>query len=191
MSLQRLGFKFFLRDDFPLQIKNFIPLFHSWIQQQLMEEHLLIDVHDYSHVFTGPGILLAAHEGNFSVDLSGNRPGLLYYRKQAVNQSLRERIETIFRTTLLACHSVEDSDHMPDLKFKTDEFLMIANDRLLAPNTSNTFQQIKPDLSEFMTHLLGNGNFTLTHCEDSRERFSVLVETPSSLGTLELLNRLS
>lgn len=191
MNLQRLGLKVFVKDPSAVKIRDFIALFHSWIQQQDIEEHLLIDVHDYSHVFAGPGILLVAHEGNFSMDLAENRPGLLYCRKQATSGSLSERIKTLFRTTLRVCRLIEDNSDLPGLEFRTDEFLVIANDRLLAPNTNQTFQQIQPDLSEFMSHLLGESNFTLTHREDSRERFAVLAKAPSDLGTRELLVRLS
>ena len=191
VELQRLGLKVFVKNPSSVKIRDFIALFHSWIQQQIVEEHLLIDVHDYSHVFSGPGILLVAHEGNFSMDLAENRAGLLYCRKQDTNGSLGERIKTIFQTTLRVCRLIEDSSDLPGLKFRTDEFLVIANDRLLAPNTNQTFQQIQPELSEFMSRFLGESNFTLAHREDSRERFAVLAKTPSDPGIRELLVRLS
>ena len=53
-----------------MRLDDFIPVFHRWIQKQTVSGHLLIDVHDYSHIHQGPGILLVGHEGNFSIDLA-------------------------------------------------------------------------------------------------------------------------
>ena len=77
MDLHRLGVKFFAADPTSIKLPDFIPVFHEWIQKQNLTGHLLIDVHDYSHVHHGPGILLVAHEGNVSLENEEGRPGLL------------------------------------------------------------------------------------------------------------------
>ena len=64
MDLQRIGIKIFADKPAPVPVREFIPVFHSWIQKQAVENHLLIDVHDYSHMHQGPGILLVAQEAN-------------------------------------------------------------------------------------------------------------------------------
>src|SRR6185295_13767560 len=81
MDLQRIGIKMFAEDSAAVVVRDFIPVFHSWIQKQAVDNHMLIDVHNYSHIHNGPGILLVAQEGNFSIDLGDGRMGLLYYRK--------------------------------------------------------------------------------------------------------------
>jgi len=143
MELQRLGVKLFVENPSSLEIRSFIPIFHSWIQRQAIEGHLLIDIHDYSHVYRGPGILLVAHEGNFSMDLAEDRLGLFYYRKQPSKGSLRDHIQTIFRTALEACRLLEQESELKGIRFKTDEVLVVANDRLFAPNTPETFQSAR------------------------------------------------
>jgi len=102
MALQRLGVKLFVEDPSSLEILSFVPIFHSWIQKQAVEGHLLIDIHDYSHVHRGPGILLVAHEGNFSMDQAEGRLGLFYYRKQPSDGSLRDHIQTYDMEAILA-----------------------------------------------------------------------------------------
>ena len=82
MELYRLGIKFFASSGEHIDLIEFIPIFHEWIQKQIIKEHLLIDVHNYSHMHEDPGILLVAQEGNFSVDFADGRMGFLYYRKQ-------------------------------------------------------------------------------------------------------------
>jgi hypothetical protein len=113
MELQRLGFKLFVDDPEAVALDDFVPIFHSWIQKQIIEDHLLVDVHNYSHVHQGPGILLVAHQGNFSMDLGGDRLGLFYYRKRGINGSSLERLKTILKTTLRACTLLEAT---PELK---------------------------------------------------------------------------
>ena len=191
MDIQRLGLKLFLENESLLQIRDFIPLFHSWIQQQSIQDHLLIDVHDYSHVFAGPGILLVAHEGNFSMDLGENRPGLFYYRKlDSSGGSFNEALKTIFQTTLRACKLIEDDSDSGKLQFRTDKLLIVVNDRLHAPNNKQTLQKIQPKLSNFLSHLLQKNSFELAHHGDSKERFAVMVKTQSELSVQELLHRI-
>jgi hypothetical protein len=167
MEIHRLGIKFFAADPASIRLEDFIPLFHGWIQRQAVPEHLLIDVHDYSHIQGGPGILLVAHEGNFSLDLSGGRPGLFYYRKTpaALAQTLKH--------ALGACRLLEKDARM---QFKMDEMLLVANDRLEAPNDDETFAQLKLMLDAAM-HEVFPGTFNLTRAgADPKERLSILAQ---------------
>src|SRR5262249_14884412 len=135
--------KFFVADPASINLEDFIPVFHGWIQRQGLEGHLLIDVHDHSHIQNGPGILLVAHEGNFSLDMSDSRPGLYYYRKTPTALPAASHMTAILRTGLAACRLLETD---AKLKFKMDELLVIANDRLDAPNTDETFNELRPVL---------------------------------------------
>ena len=191
MELQRLGVKFFVKDSSSLAIRDFIPIFHSWIQNQVVEGHLLVDIHDYSHVSMGPGILLVAHEGNFTMDLGENRLGLFYYRKQPLDGSLEDRLKAVFRTTLQGCQLLENESQIGGVQFQTDELLLVANDRFHAPNTKETFQRLEPVLLAFFGQLLDSDEFTLTHRDDPKERFAVAVSTSHSAGIKTLLERLS
>ena len=191
MNFQRLGVKLFVQETSSLKIHDFVPVFHTWIQEQSVEDHLLIDVHDYSHVHRGPGILLVAHEGNFSMDLGDDRLGLFYYRKQPLDGSPHNRFQTILKTTLQACRLLEDNRKPAGIRFKSDELMVIGNDRLLAPNTEETFEQFKPVLSEVLTPLFDSSDLTLTHQNDPQERFAVVAKTNQSPGIGKLLENLS
>src|SRR5262245_28810629 len=108
MDIQRLGIKFFAADSGSISATEFIPIFHGWIQKQAIRNHLLIDVHNYSHIHEGPGILLVAHEGNFSIDSGGGKTGLLYYRKQSPNTTPSERLQSILKSALQGCCLLEE-----------------------------------------------------------------------------------
>jgi hypothetical protein len=189
MTVQRVGLKLFLSGggDFPQ--RELIPVFHRWIREQRVPDHLLIDVHDYSHVFRGPGILLVAHEGNFSLDWSEDRPGLLYYRKRPAGKGNRIPLKALVEATLRACLLLEREETFDGaLRFKTDEFLVSFNDRLLAPNAEDGKRSLGPVVEEFFHGLLPNG-FSMEAEGEPRERLSLRVRSEVSASLEDLLRR--
>jgi hypothetical protein len=119
----------------------------------------------------GPGILLVAHEGNFSIDMSGGRPGLLYYRKTPTTLSPVEHLATILRSAVEAVRLLEKDARA---RFKMDEVLVMANDRLNAPNTEESFEAILPVLSAALKQVFETANFELSRTTtDPKERLSV------------------
>ena len=87
MQLQHVNVKLLLQNAEGARLEPLIPVFHSWIEHQNGDE-LLIDIADYTHVPAGPGVVLIGHEGNYSVDNTGNRLGVRYNRKAAVDEFL-------------------------------------------------------------------------------------------------------
>ena len=171
MELHRLGIKFFVADPASINLEDFIPVFHGWIQRQALTGHLLIDVHDYSHIQNGPGILLVAHEGNFSLDTSDGLPGLHYYRKTPTALSAVSHMATVFKAGLDACRLLEKD---AKVKFRMDELLVVANDRLEAPNTEESFAELQPVLAAALQEVFGGPSFKLTRASaDYKERLAV------------------
>src|SRR5215471_19055705 len=171
MEVHRFGVKFFASDPSSVRLDAFIPIFHRWIQKQNLTGHLLIDVHDYSHTHQGPGILLVAHEGNFSIDMGNGRPGLMYYRKAPTALSPVEHLTTIFRSALQASRFLERDAR---LRFSLDEFMVIANDRLNAPNNDQAFEEVQPRLSVALKQVFEGAEFRLTRSsQDAKERLTI------------------
>jgi len=188
MDLQRIGIKIFADDSASLPLREFIPVFHIWIQKQAIEHHLLIDVHNYSHIHNGPGILLVAGEGNFSMDMADGRMGLLYYRKVP-----SEGLASIFKTALQACTLLESEPSLKgSLHFRTDEIQIVANDRLVAPNTEETFQKLLPELASNLKRVLPESKLTLTRSSlNPKDRLTIRVQTGQSENVNTLLSRMS
>ena len=171
MELQRLGVKFFAADPASIRLEDIIPIFHGWIQQQAVAGHLLIDVHDYSHIQGGPGILLVAHEGNFSVDMSEGRPGLFYYRKIQTALPPIEHMSAIVKSALDACHRLEKETKV---RFKMDEIVVIANDRLSAPNDDAAFAELKPVVAAALENAIPGSAFNLTRISSNpKDRLTI------------------
>jgi hypothetical protein len=171
MQVYRLGVKFFIADSMSMALEDFIPIFHGWIQKQNVTGHLLVDVHNYSHMHNGPGILLVGHEGNFSLDMADGRAGLLYYRKAPTALAPAEHVASIIRSALQACELLKKDAR---LSFNPDEFVIVANDRLHAANDDATMAELKPIVSSALQQIWNGTKFELTRTTaDPKERFSV------------------
>ena len=171
MELSRFGLKLFVTDPAAMQERNFVSIFHSWIQKQAVEKHQLIDVHDYSHIHHGPGILLVGHEGNFSTEMGEGIPGLVYFRKQPAG-TFEETLRASLKAILQAAALIEAEPGLEGrVRLRRDEFLFISNDRLLAPNNAASFEVIKPVLAK----VFGN-NASLTAVKmATRDRLTIRI----------------
>ena len=187
MNLQHINVKFFLENPEAVNLADFGAVFNSWIQQQRLDE-LLIDVADYLHVHNGPGIMLIGHEADYSLDDRAGRAGLLYNRKAQLDGTTQEKLAQAVRALLTAALIIEKEN---GLNFNGSEVQVIVNDRLLVPNTAETFDSLEPDLKTFFGRLYAEANYLLTHNADPRERFTVDVKTASTFDVDVLLKNLS
>ena len=188
MDSSKLAVKFFVKDASGIAADAFVPIFHSWIQEHAIADHLLIDVADYKHVRNGPGTVLVAHEANFSSDSADGRLGLLYTRKQPLPGDLTERIAATFRAALAAARLLEQVPSLAGkLHFATDQAIFRINDRLAAPNTAETFEQIRPALAAFLADLYG-GSVTLHQTANAEKLFEIRITARSSPSAESLLN---
>lgn len=191
MDIQHVNLKLHLRHSGTVDLEPLIPIFHDWVREQSCEE-TLVDVADYRHVPAGPGILLVGHEADFSLDWSDDRLGVRYNRKARVEGENHERFRQALRAVLTACRKLEEDGRLDGmLGFESRAFELGVNDRLLAPNTPETYASLRPEIAFFCDELFGRNNYSVTHQGDPRRRFSVLVETPRSMDRSGLLKRLS
>src|SRR5271170_6865298 len=91
MEIQHVNVKLFLGDAGKVDLEALVPVFHSWIQKQPAGE-LLLDVADYRHIRSGPGVILIGHEGNYSLDNTDGRLGVRYNRKAELEGTNQDRL---------------------------------------------------------------------------------------------------
>jgi hypothetical protein len=178
--MQHINVKIFAREA-AIDLADAIPVFHRWIQESVGEE-LLVDVADYRHVPEGPGVLLVAHEAIYSLDQAEGRLGLLYNRKSVLNGDDQSRLRQAFGAALSACQRLEEeAPFRGKLRFDPGDCEVILNDRLIAPNTDETWQAVRPELERFFGALYGPGAFRLERRGEPRERFRVKVNASAPL----------
>jgi hypothetical protein len=188
--LQRVGVKLFCEEPPDVDLGEFIAVFHRWIQAKALPE-LLIDVADYSHVPAGPGILLVAHEGIFGIDETGGRRGLMHYRRQPSGGTLSDRLTAVTKSALTVCQKLSAEAALGDgVRFRGEELVVFANDRLHAPNTAATLEQFAPSLAALLGRLYPGADCAVRPESDAKERFSVTVTAPQPVSVDTLLARL-
>jgi hypothetical protein len=186
MDLKKINVKFYLEEGSALPLASFIPVFHRWIQEDLLEG-LLVDVAEYTHVKEGPGVLLIAHEANYSLDEEGGKRGMLYNQKRVPERAPEEHLRTAFRRALLACGLLEREPGLPGkVRFAPGHFRVFVNDRLEAPHHAETHEDLEKSLKPFLENLYGGSPLLMIPQKDPRKRtgFEVKVEGPASLEDL-------
>ena len=186
MNLQHINIKFFIDKPESLNLADFSGVFNSWIQRRLTDD-LLVDVADYIHVHNGPGMLLVGHEANYSLDNTGGRLGLLYNRKAGLAGTNEDKLVQAARTALGAARILEQEN---GLKFIGREAQLIVNDRLIAPNTLETFAALEPDLRALFDRLYRGFSYDLNQRPDPRERFTVNARSNAPFDVESLLKNL-
>jgi hypothetical protein len=175
MQPQRFSVKCFAQAEITFDLSALVPVFQRWIQQHSVEG-LLIDVVDYKHVYQGPGVVLIGHEADYSFDLRGGRPGLLYTRKRRLQGSLADNLGVAFRLATEACQQLEKEAALNGIRFNTSEAEIMFLDRLNTPNTPETFNRLRDDLQTFAGSLYGTTDVTVESIEtDPRKCFTVRI----------------
>lgn len=187
MNIQHINIKLYLENPETVRLADFAAVFNTWIQQQRLEE-LLVDVADYLHVHNGPGIMLIGHEADYSLDNRAGRLGLLYNRKEQLEGTTAEKLTQAVCAALTAAQILEKEN---GLKLSGSEIQVIVNDRLLVPNTAETFAALEADIRSFFNQLYDGAAYSLSHNDDRRERFTVNVKTGSKFDVDTLLKNLA
>jgi hypothetical protein len=189
MELQKINIKVFSTEPNKVPLTDFIDIFHGWIQATDGVYH---DVADYSHMQAGPGIVLVADDANVSIDETDNRRGLLYSQKSKLGGSNLEKLSAVLRSALENCHRLEEEPALRGkLRFSGNQVEILVNDRLLAPNKGEVFEELRPEIDFLARRLYASTNFKLSrNRQDTRHRLNMTISTPLSFETKTLLNNL-
>jgi hypothetical protein len=168
-TVQHINVKILIEDPQAFNPADAVPVFHQWIREGVCPE-MLVDVADYRHVAAGPGIVLIGHEANYSFDSRENRTGLLYNRKACLGGTLQGRLNQAYCAVLTACERLEkETAFGGKLRFDRNALEVFVNDRLLAPNTDETWHVLRPELEEFFM------GFRIERRGEPRDLFRVAV----------------
>ena len=196
MNSPKYDLKIFLDAASQVDLAEFIPVFHGWIQAQTLAE-LLIDVADYRHVHHGPGVVLIAHDAHYAMDEAEGRPGLLYSRRRethlsrSVPQSLEARLRSVLHCTLTACQRLEADPALHGrLQFRGDTLQLRYNDRLPATSTTEAYEALHQRLLPCLTTLYPGQRLEVTPLYTRDSRLTVTVSAAETPDVSTLLARL-
>lgn len=190
MELQHINVKLLLEHPKDVDLELVIPLFHSWIQDQVCEE-LLLDVADYRHVKAGPGVVLIGHEADYSLDNTDDRLGLRYNRKATLEGSNQERLEQATRRALSALERLEAEPSLEGrVRFNRRDIEVFMNDRLLAHNREEGREQLERELRTFLARLLEGEQYSLSYGSDPRRLLGARISLGRDFSTTDLVQKL-
>jgi hypothetical protein len=191
MPLQHVNVKLLVQNPKEANLEPLIPVFHTWIENQNGDE-LLIDVADYTHVPAGPGVVLIGHEGNYSVDNTGDRLGVRYNRKAAVDGGNQESLSQATRAALTACLRLEVEPRLDGkFRFNGQDIEIFVNDRLVAPNNAATREAFDADFHLFSRKLFRGKEYSISYGTDPRSLFTAFVKAARPYSIAELLDALA
>jgi len=191
MEFQHVNVKLFVKNAEKVDLEALIPVFHGWIQNRARGE-LLLDVADYRHVRSGPGVILIGHQGNYSLDNTGGRLGVRYNRKAVLEGTNQDRLVQATHAALVACLRLEAEPGLAGgIQFNGREMEVFINDRLLAPHTKETRAAADSEFRTLFSTLFGGTEYAVTYPQDPRSLFSVHVQTSQVFDTTALLNNLN
>jgi hypothetical protein len=191
MQLQHVNVKLLVQNPDEASLEPLIPVFHSWIENQNGDE-LLIDVADYTHVPAGPGVVLIGHEGNYSVDDTGDRLGVRYNRKAILDGNNQDCLTQAARAALNACRRLEAEPRLGGkIRFNGQDIEIFINDRLVAPNNAATREAFDADFQLFSRKLFRGKEYSISYGTDPRSLFTAFVKSARPVSVAELLETLA
>ena len=175
MDVQHFRVKLFAAAECRPDLGDAIQVFHRWIQEKRLPE-VMIDVSDYAHVPSGPGVILVCHEAIYGLDEGKGRLGLVYSRRTAVDGSIEDRLlQAVNAATTAAALLEREPEFTRNLRFDRSAWEVTVNDRALAPNTDETWNRVSPAIQRVFDLIVGAGKYSLDRHTNPRELFGVTI----------------
>lgn len=169
-ATERISVKFYLQDESSVGVPALVPVFHRWIQEQRLPG-LLVDVVDYKHVPSGPMLLVVGHEGDYVLDGTDGRVGLLYRGKRDWRSSnFQGRLGEAWQRAWQARRLLETEQSLGGVSFAANEVTIEIPDRLNAPNNAAAFDALREDVATVLGTTAEGGTWTVEHVESDRRR---------------------
>ena len=146
-ALQRVDVKQLLDTPPNPDIDIFLAIFDRWRQ---LSDHASdwVDLADYAHMPTGPGILIAGKRDTFAINLNPPGPGLLTSGRGGLSGGLEDRFREAFRRAReLNAALLAEPEFPASFRVVEGAWEVFLNDRLRFPNTSDSDRRVRRALA--------------------------------------------
>jgi len=190
LDATKVDVKIFAKDGSHPDTERLVSALHGFIQDKKIADELLLDVTSYDHCKSGPGVMLIGHEGQYGLDDTKNKLGLLYSQRRAQVTGLEAALRRALKHAIGACALLENDPSLEKkLAFGTQEVMIRINDRLAAPNTSETFGAIEATVSKVLAELFA-GDVRLEPAPPGRELLTIHARSATATSLATLASRL-
>lgn len=189
-SLQKIDVKLAVDVSSDFNFDVLLRIFGDW---RLEEGEELIDLADYLHVPNGPGCLLVSHLWHLGIDRESGRPGVLLSSRAGLDGSVGDRVKQAVKRALVKAERLLGQDGVKgQVSARPGAIDVVINDRLRAPNTSESDAAFRPALESVLDSLYGASAYSIHRDEDPARRLSYRVEANGEAPALgELAKRLA
>lgn len=196
LTSRKLGIKLFFADKRPIEPPTFLPVFQRWIRERSFAGERLVDVVAYEHASYGPWVMLIGASALWIVDAKHGEPGLRYSRRRtsregfgryALKATPRAALRATYASALTAARLLSLDT---GLGFTTDAIEVEIADRVLAPNTPETFARTERDLRGFGREVFESPRLLPMGAGDPQAFFRVRIEGTRKRKLDDLIERL-
>ena len=143
-DLQRIDVKLLLDVPEDPDLDIFLVIFDRWRQEKANPADW-VDLADYAHLASGPGILIAGKRDSFSVNLNPPGPGLLTSVRSGLEGSLEDRFgEALRRARGFNAAVMAEPEFPAEFAVREGAWQVVVNDRLSCPNTDQMDRLVRP-----------------------------------------------
>jgi hypothetical protein len=168
--LERLDIRLFVADPNAVDWTDTIPLFTRWIQE---EPDRWLDLADYRHVPSGPGVILIGKDCHVAMDNRRDEPALLFSRREPYEGSNRERIASALRDAFAFAERL--SRDLPRIRFRQDVCEFAVNDRVAFPNEPEIAGAVEAELRAAVAEQMPGAATTFEYDANPKERVTFRV----------------
>ncbi len=166
LDLQRIDVKLLLDGPTDPDLDRFLVIFDRWRNAETHPSDW-VDLADYAHLPSGPGILIAGKRDTFSVNLNPPGLGLLTSVRRGLEGCLEDRFrEALRRAEELNAAVMAEPEFPADFTVREGAWEVFLNDRLAFPNTDELDRLVRPAVAG----ALGVVPESLVRHSDSRAR---------------------
>ena len=198
IDLQRIHVRILTDAPADLNLNPFLDIFGRWRGEK---DHPAgwVDLADYAHVPRGMGIVLVGFQANFAFDMTDDdgrsAPGILYAAKKGLAGTYVKRIASVLKSCLeLSQRLIAEEEFPPGVHLRTDALEIRFADRLVTPNTKETYEELCPAVLKVLDRLFGtstSGCYNLVPGSDLAQVLGCSVRAKKSEPLETLQKRLS
>lgn len=196
LSSGKIGVKLFFREGVTIDPHVLVPVFRRWVRERTFAGERLVDVVGYTHETHGPWVMLVGTGALWIVDGKHGRPGLRFTRRRTSREGFgrlsgrttpRAALRATYAGALTAARLLTLDT---GIGFASSELEVEVADRLLAPNTPETFARAEPELRAFGREVFESPTLLPVSVTDSTSLFRVSIEGQRKARIDELLAEL-
>jgi hypothetical protein len=181
VSNKKFIIKIFSTNNSPNGAADYIATFNEFIANKTLKD-ALIDVADYSHMHNGPGVLLTAHETNWSYDEQYGKPGIMVVNKVHSTYEGESGIKELLESITFACKTLEQTPRHKGLTFNYNTIEFLINDRLCKGQAlTETIDEAKTAFEKFSTTMYNDSSIKFEDFTDPANRSGIKVKISGEL----------